>query len=526
MNRIFVFAILILNMVCHQLISLGQNSAIPVPENDIRFNLPASVLQDHSFRLGVDRYNSAKILLDSTVIIDYILKYQLAGEQKAFLFDGSNQLFDRIIPESDKKNAPKAMFNFVFAGITPSESTDPFYFEPNKYLESTDINNYIQDLAFTLNEPLNILNPCATYICLIRLKKKNGEIINQSFYEKYKGIIQLRSRYLLLFWDTLTYRETPILIKNCELVSKQSLCYLTYEDYSSKDEQIERIERIDTIIEDQETPDFQMPVVQFASQALPYITTVTFNGIYPNSLTVPYEIYDVTGRKIFQANQVQARSGIKVYGNLPAKPLMTEYVRLVILKPKGYNIFKASDTGEYNWKENEYSLKIMDTSAISLTIEKIQTFDFFYLDISNLKKRNLAISDVDGKIGAILEGGDSYCIYVSNYEQPLTAKQGSDFSDVLRIASSMNADMPNPNIDKPNILKIVNWPEIIRVNKEIKFHFYISRSTYEIYSKQLIVDLLYKIGNKRWEVFIYSDAALEPIFPANNTYHYINLLKP
>jgi hypothetical protein len=197
----------------------------------------------------------------------------------------------------------------------------------------------------------------------------------------------------------------------------------------------------------------------------------------------------------------------------------------VIIKPKGYNIYSPFETGD-KWKENEYSVSIRDKSPVRLLIQKIPSFDFFYLDVSTLKKRNIAISDITGKLESITNTGDSYYLYVSDYEQPLDAREGLDYIEILGVAGNMNPDVPSPAVDVPNILKALDWQEIIKANKEIRMHFYLSRITYELHSKQLIVDFLNRIASRRWDVYVYSDADMKPIIPANNNYHYTNLLKP
>jgi hypothetical protein len=539
MNRIFITTLCLLAFVSHSDLTLGQKNRSGQADNDILFNIPSAIMNDITFQPGLEILagNTQKIV-DNMIVIDFLLKYQLGGQEYFFYFDQHDPKVDYIIPQPAGKSMPRTALNIFFAGLKPSDFKGAFYFSTYKFPENPDLMHFFQDMAYSLSEPFHILNPDATYLYLLRLKQKTGKIYNEKVYNKYRSTIQLRSRYLLVFWDSLACPVKPGILKECEVTDAQ----LLFADIAAASQIVEnplieeetRVENhSQAILPSPPAPFFNDTAVNNNEPVLPpilpdssVITMVHFVGTYPDSLKLSYEIYNISGKKTMQIADSPVKEGIIVRGNLPAYPLFNEFIKVVIIKPKGYNIYSSSESSEINWKESEYYIKIRDKSPVQLQIQKIPSFDFFYLDVSTLKKRNIAISDIAGKLENISKSGDSYYLYVSDYERPLEAKDSEAYNDILREASNMNSDPPTPNIDIANISKALDWPTILKANKEIRIHFYLPKSTYELCSKTLIVDFLYKIANRRWEVYIYSDAELKPIVPANNNYHYINMLKP
>jgi hypothetical protein len=252
---------------------------------------------------------------------------------------------------------------------------------------------------------------------------------------------------------------------------------------------------------------------------------IFFSGNFPSDLKVTCTVYDVKSGRGRTVKVHNPRQGFIVPESLPEDAPLKSFIRVVVHKPEGYNVFVQTEEASKGWQQGRLELRLRNEDRVYLEIKPLFTFDFFYLDVSSLKQRDKAITEIDLIIENIIKEGDSFCLYVSNADREMVARKPETYQKTLRAAGSLNPDPPIASQEDLKILGLYEWPLAIERYDLLRFHFYIPELTYKLHAKKLIVNLLKQIDNRRWEVFINTDHKAEPIYPASNNYHYKNILK-
>jgi hypothetical protein len=250
-----------------------------------------------------------------------------------------------------------------------------------------------------------------------------------------------------------------------------------------------------------------------------------FKGDFPRDLKISYEVIDFeTGNHTNEVSE-NLHDGLVIRKKLPHYALPDEYIKVILKKPAGFDITLPGTKPSQTWKQKELEVNLVNGSRIYLNIQKITTYDFFYLDVSSLKERDKAIQDIYRKIGDITDNGNRYGLFISNAAEELTAMKGDEYISALKAAGILKPDPPNGKTDREKILKTFDWDKILKSNKSFCFHFYIPESTYRLSIGKLLPALLEAIENRRWDVNIYTDFDPDPIEPESNNYEYMNILK-
>jgi len=207
------------------------------------------------------------------------------------------------------------------------------------------------------------------------------------------------------------------------------------------------------------------------------------------------------------------------------KLLPSEYIRVVINKPSGYNITTKEEDLDFEWRRTTKELKIRRGGEFDLRLNKVPDFSFYYLDVSTLSNENRRkiINDIYDSIKNHVERGNTFYLYISNGKTPITTYDPAEYYQKLGKAGQLRADPPDPNEDMDWILKNVDWKKILETNRNFKFLYFLPENTYKLDREVLIENLLGSIDRrKRWVVDINIDGKKNKnMGKSPNKYNYI-----
>lgn len=168
---------------------------------------------------------------------------------------------------------------------------------------------------------------------------------------------------------------------------------------------------------------------------------VNFDGYIPENklfyeLAAFINTESLTRRKIKGKDIVNGQLAIDI--NLPLLIKQEDSIALILDKPFGYDIHQEGDWTA--WKNDKIKIPVKDL-YIDLEIEKLPTFEFFYLDISDIYDLDAVTTLLENRI---THNNVEFFIYLSNSNHPVIAqrKNMEEFNELLNMISMLRPEPP------------------------------------------------------------------------------------
>lgn len=204
---------------------------------------------------------------------------------------------------------------------------------------------------------------------------------------------------------------------------------------------------------------------------------------------------DINGDKLDKEEQLQAENilidsklvnDIKIKGNKIIISFKIEHLneltglKMLIKKPFGVNISGNIEDPLRNWQEKYFEFEF-NVNNPSIFIKKIPDYNLYYIEMSSIKKIGELVDLLSTRLNNHFYKEWPFLLYVSNLSRPYIAKDGTEYLDVLRMMSQINALLPNPNRDLENFRETINRNEYVPERRPINYNFIISEEFYNLF---------------------------------------------
>ena len=163
---------------------------------------------------------------------------------------------------------------------------------------------------------------------------------------------------------------------------------------------------------------------------------------------------------------------------------------LLFRKPFGYNITFKNENILKNWENGILKINLLKTDTINLVFTSISPINIFYVDLSNINRRDKIIQIIEEKTVKCKGKNCLSLVFISNLNSPIITEYNDDHIKSLNAISSLNPSPPNPGSDAETLSTFINIER-----SPIKINFIFSESTYILSSEEIITKTLINTYN-------------------------------
>jgi hypothetical protein len=400
---------------------------------------------------------------------EYLLvnKTQNAEQENFFYYDSTTYAYENQGTEMKGRG----VINLGLWGIEPLNNPSSVYAKPSSS-SLTNMRGLFTDLMngtpdYFTGKETNI----ELHLLVINLLPKDGELYKYFF----RQLGTLRGMFVYILWNKQVEPELPDFLLN------RKYC------------------------------DFPLGNAQAAN---PTVVQVNLTGI-------PFPVnYRLICNKSTDREGVISSSSINFEVFKGAKSPIGSPVKIILEKPRGYNITRSFEEDTSKWVRNSLEILLDKPGKVQLKGSKLSPFQFIYIDASGFRNYGKLKEFFKERLPACFE--QHYFLFISNRSSPCIAKRNDEYKEQLGKLINLNPEMPLAGDDLKNLEGKLDFAEIL-VRNDIEFQMFISDSFYSISFDFFMDKLTEKLNKSQIKTTIYTDYD-----ERNNSkgYNIININKP